>query len=107
MKKLIRRGLKFLRLPPESFRANKGAAMAKPDGPFGQWLRQWRKDNRWTISGFAGLIGMSKSYVWELEHGVTFNPSLETLMAISKHTGTAFTKVALLAATQKLQEKRP
>lgn len=43
--------------------------------------------------------------MWELEQGATFNPSLETLMAISKHTGVAFTKVALLAATQKLQEK--
>lgn len=81
--------------------------MASPVGPFGQWLRQWRKENRWTISGFANEAGMSKSYMWELEQGIKFNPSLETLMAISKHTGTAFTKIALLAATQKLQEKQP
>ena len=75
-------------------------------GPFGQWLREWRKANRWSISAFAGQVGMSKSYLWELEQGRDFNPSLETLMTISRETGVAFTRVALLAATQKLQDHR-
>lgn len=73
-------------------------------GQFGSWLREWRKDNRYSLQQFAELSGLSKVAVFELEHGKTFNPRLSTIMAISKATGIAFTKVALLAATQKMQE---
>lgn len=74
-------------------------------GPFGQWLRKWRKENRYSLSKFAQLSGVSPVAIFELEHGKSFNPRLTTLMAISKATGIAFTKVSLLAATQKLQEQ--
>nr|WP_308006510.1 helix-turn-helix transcriptional regulator [Xanthomonas albilineans] len=80
--------------------------MAKPaTGAFGQWLRAWRKHERYSIAEFADLSGMSKVAVFDLERGRTFNPRLSTLMAISKATKTAFTRIALLAATQKLQEQ--
>lgn len=84
---------------------DRGYVMAnKAKGEFGFWLRGWRKENRWSITAFAKLIGMSKSYIWELETGKEFNPSLSTLMKISAATGTAFTRVAVLAATQKRNE---
>ncbi|WP_313033673.1 helix-turn-helix domain-containing protein [Stenotrophomonas acidaminiphila] len=79
--------------------------MAKPaTGQFGQWLRQWRRDNRYSLDQFAKLSGVSKVALFELEHGRTFNPRLATLMAISKATKVAFTRVAMLAALQKMQE---
>lgn len=79
--------------------------MAKPaTGQFGKWLRQWRKENRHSLGSFADLSGISKVALFELEHGKTFNPRLTTLMSISKATKVAFTKVAMLAALQKMQE---
>ncbi len=72
-------------------------------GAFGQWLREWRRVNRYTIAGFARLADLSKAYVFELEHaGGNLNPSLQTLMAISLATGTPFTRVIILAAQQRL-----
>ncbi|NJB80320.1 helix-turn-helix domain-containing protein [Xanthomonas arboricola] len=73
-------------------------------GPFGSWLREWRRDNRYSLQQFAEKSGLSKVALFELEHGKTFNPRRSTIMAISKATGIAFTKVAILAATQKMQE---
>ncbi|CBA14718.1 hypothetical protein XALC_0172 [Xanthomonas albilineans GPE PC73] len=43
--------------------------------------------------------------LFDLERGRMFNPRLSTLMAISKATKTAFTKIASLAATQRLQQQ--
>lgn len=83
--------------------------MAKPaTGPFGAWLRQWRKANRHTLATFAAEAKLTKSYVWELERAkdFNFNPSLATLMAISKATNTAFTRVALIAAQQRMEAGR-
>jgi transcriptional regulator with XRE-family HTH domain len=77
--------------------------MAKaPSGPFGAWLREWRKANRHSLASFAAEAGLTKGHAWELERGHDFNPTLATLMAISKATNTAFTRVAMLAAQQKM-----
>ncbi|WP_080931539.1 helix-turn-helix domain-containing protein [Xanthomonas albilineans] len=80
--------------------------MAKPaTGAFGQWLRAWRKRERYSLAEFAALSGISKVTLFDLERGRMFNPRLSTLMAISKATKTAFTKIASLAATQRLQQQ--
>lgn len=79
--------------------------MTKPAvGPFGGWLREWRTANRYSLAEFGALAGITKGYAWELEQGRQTNPSLATLMAISKATNTPFTRVAILAAQQRLQE---
>lgn len=77
--------------------------MAKPaSGPFGSWLREWRKANRHSLASFAAEAGLTKGHAWELERGHDFNPTLATLMAISRATNTTFTRVAILAAKQKM-----
>lgn len=73
-------------------------------GEFGRCLRDWRKANRYTISSFSELADLSKSYVWELEQGRNFNPSIATLITISRVTGLSFNRLATLAAKQKMQE---
>lgn len=74
-------------------------------GPFGSWLREWRKAHRYSLAEFGTLAGLTKGYAWELEQGRQTNPSLATLMAIAKATNTAFTRVAILAAQQRLQQE--
>lgn len=82
--------------------------MTKPAfGPFGSWLRDWRKANRYSLAEFGGLAGLTKAYVWEIEKGRQSNPSLATLMAIAKATNTPFTRVAILAAQQRQQIEEP
>ncbi|MCW0370232.1 helix-turn-helix domain-containing protein [Xanthomonas sacchari] len=71
---------------------------------FSEWLRSWRKANRYSLDQFAQLSGVSKVALFELERGTTLNPRLTTLMAISKATGTAVSKIAAMCASQKLQE---
>lgn len=72
-------------------------------GVLGAWIRQWRKDNRYTIGGLSDLSGISKAQLWELEKIPVLNPRLKTLMSLSKATGTPFTKIVLLAAQQALE----
>jgi len=74
--------------------------MSYPGAPFGQWLRTWRKDNRYSLTEFSDLSGVSRTALFELEHGSSFNPTLHTLVAISKATKTRFSRVAQLAYDQ-------
>ena len=70
-------------------------------GPLGQWLRTWRKTNRYSMGAFSELSGVAKAQVFGLEHGTEFNPRLSTLMAISKATVTPIEQVARMAALQR------
>lgn len=71
-------------------------------GVFGQWLRDWRKANRYSMGAFGDLSGVSKVQVCSLERDPAINPRLETLMAISKATKTPIEQVARMAAIQRL-----
>lgn len=75
--------------------------MAKPLEqlhPLGQHIRKYRKDNRYSLSQLASLMGMSKVQLWEIETNPSPNPRLKTLMAIAKATNSALSRVAILAA---------
>lgn len=76
-------------------------------GIFGEWLRQWRKINRYSMGAFAELSGVSKAQVFELERIAAINPRLDTLMAISKATKTPIEQVVRLAALQRISAGRP
>lgn len=66
--------------------------------PLGQHIRRYRRQNRWTISGLAKAIGMSKSYLFELENGTQINPTLRTMEMIASATNTNLSDIANLAA---------
>lgn len=47
-------------------------------------LAKIRHTNGLTLQQVAEGIGSSKSYVWELENGVTDNPGIKTVIALAK-----------------------
>lgn len=57
----------------------------------GEKLRALRKERSLTLEGLAGLAGLSKSYVWELENRESQRPSAEKLTALADALGVAAT----------------
>jgi transcriptional regulator with XRE-family HTH domain len=57
----------------------------------GEKLRALRKERGFTLEGLAGLAGLSKSYVWELENRESQRPSAEKLTALADALGVAAT----------------
>jgi len=46
-----------------------------------------------TLQQVAEGIGSSKSYVWELENGVTDNPGIKTVLALAKFYNVSVNKL--------------
>lgn len=67
-------------------------------GPLGEYLRDFRKRERYTISLFARHAGLSKSQVFGIEHGTENNVRIKTVIALAKAMGTTVSRVATLAA---------
>ena len=57
----------------------------------GEKLHALRKERGLTLEGLAGLAGLSKSYVWELENRESQRPSAEKLTALADALGVAAT----------------
>ena len=72
--------------------------------PLGQHIRKFRKDNRYSLSQLAEVMGMSKVQLWEIETNPNPNPRLKTLMAIAKGTNAALSRIAILAAQSNHQQ---
>jgi transcriptional regulator with XRE-family HTH domain len=72
--------------------------------PIGQHIRRFRKENRWSLSAFAAHMGITKAHLWEVENGRQANPTLRTVVAISRATRTSVTRVINLFMEQ--QEDR-
>jgi transcriptional regulator with XRE-family HTH domain len=53
----------------------------------GEKLRTLRKERGYTLDGLAEEVGISKSYLWELENRTSPNPSVEKLSAIAAKLG--------------------
>jgi len=53
----------------------------------GEKLRTLRKDKKLTLDALAEKVGISKSYLWELENRPQPNPSIEKLGAIATELG--------------------
>jgi len=53
----------------------------------GEKLRDLRKQRGLTLDGLAGLAGLSKSYIWELENRESPRPSAEKLTALADALG--------------------
>lgn len=53
----------------------------------GKRAKDIRKAHRLTLQAVADRSGLAKSYVWELERGQNTNPSIHTLIALSKALG--------------------
>ncbi len=51
-------------------------------GSFGQLLRQRRQEMRWSLENAAENIGISKTYLWELEQDQG-DPSFRIIVGIS------------------------
>jgi transcriptional regulator with XRE-family HTH domain len=68
----------------------------EPSTDLGNFMRQWRLDERLTVEAAAGEIGVSKSTWSKLERGQRF-VSLETLMALSSKTGRPVDELAAKA----------
>lgn len=49
----------------------------------GEKLRTLRKEKKLTLDALAEKVGISKSYLWELENRPQSNPSIEKLGAIA------------------------
>lgn len=72
--------------------------MLKAKGALGLWMREWRRENRYTAKQFARLCGITSSRISEIESGEARNLTLRTLISISKATKTPFVNVAYIAA---------
>lgn len=55
----------------------------------GDTVRFKRKDLGYSLTGFAGKIGVSKSYLSEIENGKR-SPSLRLLIVLDKELGIGF-----------------
>lgn len=53
----------------------------------GEKLRTLRKEQKLTLDALAERVGISKSYLWELENRPQSNPSIEKLGAIATVLG--------------------
>ena len=51
---------------------------------FGVFISEKRKDQSYSISELAGLLGITKAYLSQLENGIRCNPSSALLLLLSK-----------------------
>ncbi len=71
--------------------------------PIGRHIRAYRKANRYSLQELADVMGMSKVQLWEIETNPNPNPRLDTLVALSKGTKTALSRIANMAAQSRSQ----
>lgn len=57
----------------------------------GEKIRTLRKEQKLTLDQLAGMAGMSKSYLWELENRESQRPSAEKLIALADVLGVSAT----------------
>ncbi|MEC9358221.1 MAG: helix-turn-helix domain-containing protein [Pseudomonadota bacterium] len=57
------------------------------NGSMGQKLCVAREHAGYSLSAAAGLLGMSKAQLWELEAGRQTNPTLKTMLALMRCYG--------------------
>lgn len=55
----------------------------------GKRVRDLRKARKLTLQDVADSAGLAKSYVWEIENGRQINPSISTLVSLTKALGTS------------------
>jgi transcriptional regulator with XRE-family HTH domain len=67
-------------------------------GPLGEYIRAYRKQERWTLGGLAGRAGISKGQLHGIEHGKEINLRIKTIIALSVACETTVARIATLAA---------
>ena len=56
-------------------------------GHLGEKIKKQRKKQGLTLDKLAGIAGLSKSYLWELENRESQSPSAEKLLALADALG--------------------
>ena len=51
--------------------------------PLGDKIRRLRREQKLSLDALAAAVGMSKSYLWELENNDDANPTMEKLASIA------------------------
>lgn len=62
--------------------------------PFGELLRRRREAHRWSLDDAAAELGLSKTYLWELESGKAGDPSLRVAARIARSYEVALDELA-------------
>lgn len=65
-----------------------------------------RKRQELSLQEVADLAGITKSHMWELEHGRAVNPTVWTVYGLSKALGVPFTMMAA-GALNDTEDKKP
>ncbi len=52
--------------------------------PFGEVLKGFRENHRWSLDEAANKAGISKTYLWELESGKAADPSFRVAARLAK-----------------------
>ena len=64
----------------------------------GKRVRDIRRARKLTLQDVADGSGLAKSYVWEIENGKQINPSITTLISLTKALGTSLDSLVGLDA---------
>lgn len=64
----------------------------------GKRAKDLRKARKLTLQDVADSAGLAKSYVWEIENGKQINPSISTLISLTKALGTSLDSLVGLDA---------
>ena len=62
-------------------------------------LKDLRKQSGMSLKEVGDKVGLSKTHIWELEQGITANPSLKSSLALANLYGTSLDSLAGVVST--------